>query len=300
MSEWFERVIRRQPAPLPPNATREALIAEVLERPDDDAPRWVMADWYAQQGDPRGQFIAVQLTLAAVDDPVRRAELVAREAELLARHKADWVGRFKGARIEYGLPERSFVKGNPTHWTFARGFVDTVKMATADFAPNARELLTTEPVRVVQLTQARGRLAAFLDTCPELERVRGLDLSRAKLDEPDLLALFGCPRLTALETLDLTLCGIGMRRGARVFGSVTGRFPRLHTLMLGSNELGDAGVAALAGNPLLDTLKTLALGYDKFGPVGVDALLTPGRLPRLTDLRVPGNDFGPDDERRLA
>ncbi|MEZ4320469.1 MAG: TIGR02996 domain-containing protein [Myxococcota bacterium] len=303
MSDWFTRVIRRTPAPLPPDATREGLLAEVIARPDDDAPRWVVADLYGQQGDPRGELIAVQLTLAALtdSDPERREALEAREKALLDRHKPEWVGRFKGARTEYGIEgKQTFVKGNPTFWTFERGFVHSVKMAAMDFVPNAAELLTTEPVVRVELTQARGRMTAFLESCPELERVRTLDLGRNTLTDDDLRALFTTDRLASLESLNLTLVRIGARRGAALFGEATARFPKLRELLLWGTELGDPGVVALSQCAFLETVETLALGSCKIGTKGAEALLASGHLGALRDLRVPGNRLTDHDEARLV
>lgn len=297
MSDWFTRVIRREPAPLPPDATREGLLAEVIASPDDDGPRWVASDWFQQQGDPRGEYIAIQLTLAGLPaEHPDRAALEAREAELLAGHKPAWVGRFRGARTEYGVAgKNTWVKGNPTHWTFARGFVDTVKMAADDFVANAAELLTTEPVRQVSLTQTRGAMARFFETCPEVERIRSLDLSRQPLVDADFDALFATDRLVSLESLDLTLCRIGAKRGKRVFSEASARFPNLRALWLWSTEIGDPGVEALAGCPFLSTVETLALGGCNVGTRGARALLASPHTGALADLRVHGDRLTDED-----
>lgn len=39
-------------------------LGKILESPDDDAPRLVFADWLDERGDPRGEFIQVQVELA--------------------------------------------------------------------------------------------------------------------------------------------------------------------------------------------------------------------------------------------
>jgi uncharacterized protein (TIGR02996 family) len=39
---------------------RDQLFAAVLDAPDQDAPRLVLADWLLEQGDPLGPFIALQ------------------------------------------------------------------------------------------------------------------------------------------------------------------------------------------------------------------------------------------------
>lgn len=283
---WFERLERPNPEPLPLDATHEGLIAAVIAAPHDDAPRWMLADWLEERSDPRGRFIALQLAAEHASDP---GPLRAEADALLERHRADWVGRFKGTRTEYGVEGgQTWVKRNPTHWTFRRGFVRSVKMALRDFVGNADELLAHEPVELVDLTQARGGLALLAEQ-PALHRVRGLQLSRNKLDEADLLALFGASP-ASLQTLLLNQCGIGMRRGRKVF-SVPARFPSLTRLELQDNALGDRAIEALAANPLLRTVKVLRLGYNKLGTPGIQALLSSphlGSLERLTlSMRVP-------------
>ena len=47
--------------------TEEKLFREVAAHPDDDAPRQVMADWYEEQANPRGQLIRRQCELATLD-----------------------------------------------------------------------------------------------------------------------------------------------------------------------------------------------------------------------------------------
>ena len=282
MSDWFERTIRRSPQPLPPDANRDSLLAAVLAQPHDDAPRRVYADWLLDQGDVRGEFILIQCALAQLDaaDP-RAAELREREAALLKKHKKTWVGRFKGARIEYGVEGgQQWVKGNPTHWTFARGFVDTVKMSMDDFSSNAETLLTCEPVRVVNLTG--GDLPRFLEHCPQLERVTTLGLGRVKLRAPDLDALFSSKRFEALHFLNLTLCGIGM--GVWVTGmksATAASLPALTRLALWGNGIGDKGTVALASSPFAQKLRILSLSKNKVGAAGGEALV---RSPYLDDI----------------
>ncbi len=65
----------------------------ILENPDDVASYSAYADWLQEQGDPRGEFIAVQLALEDESRPKEaRDALKAREAELLAAHEREWLG----------------------------------------------------------------------------------------------------------------------------------------------------------------------------------------------------------------
>jgi uncharacterized protein (TIGR02996 family) len=61
--------------------TEDALLVEIYAHPDDDQPREVYADLLQQRGDPRGDFIALQL-----------AGNTKRAAELLAQYARTWLG----------------------------------------------------------------------------------------------------------------------------------------------------------------------------------------------------------------
>ena len=69
------------------DATRAALEAALLDNPDDLVTRMAYADHLHEQGDPRGEFIQVQL---ALEEPGRSADerrtLRAREKALLKAH----------------------------------------------------------------------------------------------------------------------------------------------------------------------------------------------------------------------
>ncbi len=67
---------------------RERLIEAIRETPDDDAPRLVMADWFADQGGPeneaRADFIRTQIDRARLpDDDERQGESPVSELERL-------------------------------------------------------------------------------------------------------------------------------------------------------------------------------------------------------------------------
>jgi uncharacterized protein (TIGR02996 family) len=71
----------------------EALEQAVRADPHDRAAHAALADWLADHGDPRGEFMQVQLALE--DESVgadRRKQLKAREKALLKKHEKEWVG----------------------------------------------------------------------------------------------------------------------------------------------------------------------------------------------------------------
>lgn len=72
-------------APEPPREhTLEALLAAVYEAPWDDAPRHVLGDFLQQRGDPRGEFIALDLL------PQPTPEQRRRRGALLREHGKSW------------------------------------------------------------------------------------------------------------------------------------------------------------------------------------------------------------------
>jgi uncharacterized protein (TIGR02996 family) len=79
----------------PPVATAEAAAFEraLADDPDDRAGWSAYADYLAEQGSPRGEFMQVQLALEDESRPkTERKQLQAREKELLAKHERDWLG----------------------------------------------------------------------------------------------------------------------------------------------------------------------------------------------------------------
>jgi uncharacterized protein (TIGR02996 family) len=73
-----------------------AFLHDAKEKPDEDAPRLVLADYLEDQGDPRrGEFIRLQCRLAAGAPPVaeaQRKEIEGRCERLLDRHGGCWLG----------------------------------------------------------------------------------------------------------------------------------------------------------------------------------------------------------------
>lgn len=69
------------------------LLAAVYARPDDDAPRAVLADAWLDAGDPRGELVTLQL--AAKGRELSREER-RRERQLLDEHGDAWLGPLAG------------------------------------------------------------------------------------------------------------------------------------------------------------------------------------------------------------
>ena len=76
-----------------PSRQREALEAALAAAPDDLAAHMAYGDLLSEQGDPRGEFVQVQLALEDERRPAaERKELQRRERELLDAHEREWLG----------------------------------------------------------------------------------------------------------------------------------------------------------------------------------------------------------------
>ncbi|MEK6237946.1 MAG: TIGR02996 domain-containing protein [Planctomycetales bacterium] len=177
---------------------------EIIENPDDDAPRLVFADWLEERGDLRADFIRAQCELAKLPDHERRPDLEAREQQLLFRHGKQWA-----------KPLRKRIK----KWTFRRGLIDEVTVSAAAFLEHGEELLQRAPIQGVRLKDA-GQLLGDLADCPWMQRITSLDFGGpnywhnhppappARID--DVMGLLCSPNLANLKHLK-PVCLLHMR-----------------------------------------------------------------------------------------
>lgn len=117
-----------------PLSLRESLEQALVENPADLASHMAYADYLTDEGDPRGEFIRVQL---ALEDPSRspaeRKRLQEQEKALLDAHLRDWAGEL----APYLLGEN---KGDSQYeWraidvkhSFARGWLHTLDVNNFD------------------------------------------------------------------------------------------------------------------------------------------------------------------------
>jgi uncharacterized protein (TIGR02996 family) len=196
-------------------AQSAALLEAVHAQPDADAPRMIYADWLTAQGDPRGEFIALQL---------ERSGSV-RERELLRRHHAQWSGVLHGV---LGADGRVFERG-----FLAAGSIEVGKLGGELIHAGDWSTLRSLDGHVPELLALRGRLDHLrtlygflalerfvaLRAAGKLESVEHYEctladpnlrfdtplglrslLVRRALDE-QLRALFGSPACAGLEQL---------------------------------------------------------------------------------------------------
>ncbi|MCB9676339.1 MAG: TIGR02996 domain-containing protein [Alphaproteobacteria bacterium] len=255
----------------------KALLDAVIERPDDDALRLVLADAIEEDGDaPRAELVRLQCRLARLPAWCAEArDLTDHTRLLMAQHGRRWraslpvIDGVQWGRFERGLPVEVKVDGLST------------------LAAHAERIRALAPVSEVEVV---GRVAEVRDL--DLPWVRTLRLvGREDLDEDVLAELLATRLCAGLSTLALVAKGIE-NAGARRIAAA--ELPRLEHLILPDCFIGQQGVEDLAvgehsGLRTLN-LSCTASGYvdDPFvNDAGIDAIVE--GFGALEALHLTGN-----------
>ena len=237
----------------------DALLAAILDNPDDDDARRVYADALAHRNDPRGEYVQLELALAGALSIRKRDLMSARRGEMLRAHAATW--------FPYKVKYRT-----------SRGFIASVDGSLAQLNTDAA-VFDKEPVIEVVV---RGSDAAKLAKAAWLPRVRRL-VVRGELGDDGfttLIASKGAAKLRELNVIHNEISG-------EALGELGANLPACVSLVLSANQLGD--VTGLAGWQHLGNLEKLYLSNCELEDI------TPllGRpMPRLAKLCLSGNELG--------
>ncbi len=198
-------LVPKKKATAPTGQDAAALLAAVYAAPHDDAPRRVFADHLLEQGDPRGEFITLQLT--NTPDAEKRAK------KLLAAHGAKWLdglsiakdvrfrrGFLSGAKVTFKNQREAEKFGALPAWAT----IEELELASSNNALDQRGWGQTIPPNAVSLKRLSGldergveNLCALEAPLPQLEAiggsVRDLEQWRALTQS----TLF--PRLTSVD-----------------------------------------------------------------------------------------------------
>jgi uncharacterized protein (TIGR02996 family) len=168
------------------SARGEILVAQILEHPEDDAPRRVYADWLEEQGDPFCEVIRLQCD-GGTD---------ARVADLVATHGAAWLEPLAPWVSENRPP---FTRGM---WSLLYGGAG----AYAQAATQKRLLAALKriPAMTTMITGTSKRFAK----CESLAWTSELHWWGCQLDDAGMTALAECPHVARLArlTLEKTRC----------------------------------------------------------------------------------------------
>ena len=314
----------------------EAFERAILENPDDAAGYAAYADWLQERGDPRGEFIAVQLALEdASRARVERDTLKQRENDLLKANEWDWLGEL-GAHLLRKDDNQPKIQ----HW-WARGFltelrvqypttslVETLASARAarllrklhieTFAPDlARQLRAPMRPDTPSLPGTEQQEAEFTSVAENaFENLRILQVGEE--GEPSSDGWTDCnvyavgleqlvARLPRVEELYLLCNGYDARF---LFGLPN--LTRLQVLRVygfgeeGISELSNVPLQALARNPALGALTHLSIHphYSRdysFLPLDeVRALVYSPHLGSLSNLQLRLSDMGDEGARAIV
>jgi uncharacterized protein (TIGR02996 family) len=252
---------------------RDALESALVENPDDLATHYAYADFLQEQGDPRGEFIQVQL---ALEDPDRttteRQKLQQRERELLAEHGRKWLGVLADellgpAEEPWELLDEHDIR-RPYEFRFARGWLD----------------------RIVTLVSTGWghRLGMLLCTAPESQLLRLLHLAP---DDGVIQQLIRSPFLNNLRVLRVS-GGVDWldEFEFRELSKLVEKLPRLEELCLFARNYDAARLFSLDN---LRHLRSLTV-YHLDAPYPLEMLADNPTLRNLTHLLLAPGNLEPD------
>lgn len=256
-----------------PRSNEESLRLQIVANPDDDAPRQVLADLLIERGDPRGEFIALQLQL----EHGRDVSMAARADELLKAHAREWVGL-----------SRTEVIGS-----FRRGFIEGVQVLDPQVTSVVSRLCSREPVRELHFVSPRRFEMHSLVLASWLPRIRSIEFSSSNrhtlaVNADALEVLLASPSVRKLERLILRDQPLG-DQGATI---IANHAPPLTSLVLDNAELTARGARTLAGIRWLNRLRELSLANNAIQVQGVEALVGNGSGRQWKSLDLSGTAMG--------
>lgn len=187
---------------------REAFEASILDKPDDSAGYAAYADWLQEQGDPRGEFIAVQLALEDESRPApERKALQERERELLAEHEREWLGELAPYLVDGAPNYRERGGHNPelpdrpaTEYQWRKGFLARLKTECLT-VPLTHALADTPASRFLQqlhVISPASYLGIENATTPHR-----ISIPQEHRYCPELIELIGAPLLQNLRVFQM-------------------------------------------------------------------------------------------------
>jgi uncharacterized protein (TIGR02996 family) len=264
-----------------------AILSEIIDHPDDDAPRLVFADWLEENGDEAdrtwAEFIRVQIERARLPtDDDRQAELDARERRLAVAHALDW--KLPGEWDLHNL-------------RFRRGFPEQL-LATPTWLGVERQPLSSLPIRELSLLPFQQALWRLPD-CADLGSIQSLKMegfADARFTEGSIRALLEAKHLTHLRALHINHNRLGNDALARLLALPAGQ--QLETLAISDNDLDHAALSHLTTRLPWPRLRQLTVSDSTPGDEGAQALFSSDLWPRLEALdffwRPSGGDLGLD------
>lgn len=294
----------------------EPFLATILDRPAEDGPRLVYADWLEEQGDAdRAAFIRVQVELARLgDDDPRRDRLTDRETALRERHGEIWRAEIP----EWARTGCDFGRGFVEHVTVWREWRHDYGEALSAAAPVVK--ITLQNVDDVVATFAPHPNVRYLSDLVVLDDQMSFDAMMKLLNPVSVVApltalrfmgtMFGdtgvniitnARGLTNLEQLELKRCAIPARGVLRLTDlNEPNSLTNLRRLDLTDNNLESDSVWTLTHSEFVRRLTHLVLNDNEITSDGVQAIIESPYLGNLTHLELDDNHIGDRGAAALA
>jgi uncharacterized protein (TIGR02996 family) len=253
----------------------ESLLAAVFAHPDDDGPRLVYADYLQQQGDPRGEFIAIQCALArGGNDDRQQRKLERRQEELFQSHAKHW-----SAAVGIG-----YYPG-----IFHRGFIKQARITSKDLATYGEILFAREAfTSMVLVTRQYPGFTDFLSQITSAPQLRTLEISGG-MGDPLASALAKSPLFDHLTHLNVSDTGLQPRATSLLVKSP--HLTNLQHLLINNNPLKDQGARAIAKTPSFKNLKHLDVSNTGILAPGASALVASKYLRCLEHLNLSNSQL---------
>ncbi len=270
---------------------REAFENSLAANPDDLAGWCAYADYLAEQDDPRGEFMQVQL---ALEDGSRSMDerdiLKTREAELLVAHEREWLGD-----LAPHLLDRDDSGPRAEHW-WARGYLTELRVEwlTNRFAQALTAAPVTRTLRALRIEGQTPRSTFVTDTPPQAPLPPG-----ATAHEP-YFELIGAPWLATLQSFQVGESGgdsddaqTDVRMRAPGLEHLVAEMTRVEELQLLCRGYDAGTLFALSSLTNLQVLRVVGFGDGGDGPpIPLGELARNPVLANLTHLFVHPNSTG--------
>ena len=173
----------------------------ILASPHDRTARGAYADFLADRGDPRGEFLQLQIALENEALPKReRDALKEREAELLKKHRKAWLGPLateKGAKVSFA--------GGGMRVEFPRLTVNQARaLGKAPEGRMLRELIVLGAEYEAPVGSQEQYIDSYYEPGPDVPK----DID--SYDGPGIHALCRCPHLGGVLIFQLGAGDIGL------------------------------------------------------------------------------------------
>jgi uncharacterized protein (TIGR02996 family) len=289
----------------------QALLRSVIENPDDDVPRLVIADWYEENGQQeRAEFIRLQIQLERTDlEESVRVKLHSRENQLLRQRIREWTEPLVQWNPNWELEITQWLSGKSElrKRKVVRGFLHRLDFFEAinDFLLIVHQVYEQFPIQFLSFQDDLIGVPTFtnesfiqLADCPYLKHIRTLELQGTVADGTGLLALFNSSGIRQLQSLKYTITIERYREGSSILLS-SAPFTHLKNL---SFTLGDGrdflrGILQSTNFPNLERLELRNFHMDS---ESADLLIQSEFANRLKEIRfrfyaelgvTPGNQI---------